>query len=106
MPEGVNETEVDGKANERGNRHKEQGKSPYLKAKHRAFLLLFEEQGFNDAGRSQDHQGIEEEPHARGICPHNGQKDLVRFGPMKLADAANDHAAASNALHGAPADNA
>ena len=75
MPEGVNETEVDGKAHERWNRHEEQGKTTDFKAKGRAFLLLFEEQCFNDAGRSNDHQAIEEEPHTRGIRTHDGQND-------------------------------
>ena len=105
MPEGVNKTEVDGKAHQRWNRHEEQGKTTDFKAKGRAFLLLFEEQCFNDAGRSNDHQGIKKDPHARGICTHDG-RNIVRFGTMKLADAANDHAAASNALHGTSTEDA
>ena len=104
MPEGVNETEVNGKANERWNRYEEQRKSNDLKAKCRAFLLLFEEQCFNDAGRSKDHQTIEEEPHTRGIRTHNGQKDVVGFGPMELADATNNHTSSGDALHGASTD--
>ena len=106
MSEGVNETEVDGKAHQRWNRYEEQGQGADLKSEGRAFVLLFEEQSLNDAGHTENHEDVEKEPHARGVRTHDGQKDVVRFGTMKLADTANDHTAPSDAFHSAPADDA